>query len=55
MASESLNVPEEHLRDVIRVIKGGVFAVENCPEEVKEALLTWCREEEEYLRRCEDK
>ena len=48
MATEILSVPEEHLPDVIRVIRAGL-SLEEVPDEVKRALETWCDEEEAYI------
>lgn len=53
MASETLSVPEEHLRDVIRVIRAGLEHTK-APREVRSQLRRWCDEEEQYLDDCED-
>jgi len=54
MAKEILAVPEEHLADVINVIRTGLSA---CAEDVDPAVIhnlsTWCDEEEEYLDQLE--
>lgn len=54
MASEILAVPEEHLADVIRVIRAGLdvygFEPEYLHPDVVEQLKKWCDEEEEYLK-----
>lgn len=48
MASEILAVPEEHLREVIAVIRTGLSGMV-CSPEVSEALTSWCDGEELYL------
>jgi len=50
MASEVLAVPEEHLAEVIEIIRAGLKDRDVSPE-VREALEEWCREETEYLCR----
>lgn len=50
LATEVLNVPEENLRDVIKVIRAGLKKVK-VAKDTKEALTRWCDEEEEYLDR----
>lgn len=54
MTSEILSVPEQHLKSVIKVIRAGLKAVK-VPKEVKEALLHWCEEEENYLEDSHDR
>jgi hypothetical protein len=52
MAAETLHVPEEHLEDVIYVIRRGLQSTEKgINEEVVRALTEWCNDEEEYLER----
>ncbi len=51
MASETLSVPEEHLAEVIRIIRAGLKVVVVSDEDVRQSLLDWCEGEEEYLRR----
>jgi hypothetical protein len=52
MASEVLAVPEEHLGDVIYVIRRGLMSTKKgIDKEVFEMLTKWCDEEEEYLKR----
>lgn len=52
MASEILSVPEEHLEDVIRVIRRGLeFTKKSIHKDVCKQLKKWCDEEEEYLKR----
>jgi hypothetical protein len=48
VASEILAVPEEHLREVIFIIRAGLTATV-CSDEVREALTRWCDGEELYL------
>jgi len=43
MASEVLAVPEEHLAEVIEIIRAGLKDRDVSPE-VREALEEWCRE-----------
>lgn len=50
MATESLNVPEEHLAVVIQVIRNGLKNTKRVPREVRSALHNWCKEEEAYLQ-----
>lgn len=49
MASEVLAVPEEHLRDVIKIIRNGLKHTKGTPKVVRQQLKKWCDEEEEYL------
>jgi hypothetical protein len=52
MASETLSVPEEHLEDVIYVIRRGLLSTKKAiHKDVLKQLTKWCDEEEEYLRR----
>lgn len=52
MAREILSVPEEHLADVIYVIRRGLQSTKKgIDKEVFEMLTKWCDEEEEYLKR----
>lgn len=48
MAKEILVVPEECLEEVIKVIRAGLEHVE-VSEEVRENLVSWCLDEEDYL------
>ncbi len=50
MATEVLYVPEEHLREVIAVIRWGLCS-SDVSEVVAEHLTQWCDEEEEYITR----
>lgn len=50
MAVETLYVPEDHLADVIRVIRAGLAAVD-VPDEVAGPLEAWCVDASEYLER----
>jgi hypothetical protein len=54
MASELLTVPEEHMRDVIKVIRTGLSHTKTVRKEVRDQLTKWCREEELYLNRGQD-
>ena len=49
MASEILAVPEEHLREVIFIIRAEL-AASVCSDDVREGLTRWCDGEEEYLQ-----
>ena len=52
VAKETLHVPEEHLEDVVHVIRRGLqFTEKAIDPEVKRALEEWCKDEEEYLER----
>jgi hypothetical protein len=54
MAKEILAVPEEHLADVIKIIRAGLEVVafdrNSVDPEVIEQLTEWCNDEEEYLK-----
>lgn len=50
MATETLSVPEEHLLEVINVIRAGLKATKVTPE-VRARLGEWCKAEEEYINR----
>lgn len=54
MAKEALYVPEESLKYVIRILRAGI-KIEKPPKEVEKALLQWCKDEEEYLKRVFEK
>jgi hypothetical protein len=55
MASEVLSVPEEHLEDVIYVIRRGLASTKKgIDKAVFEQLTKWCDEEAEYLKRMKD-
>lgn len=55
MASEILSVPEEYLKEVIKIIRAGVKACNSGKSEVSAVvehnLLQWCKDEEAYLRK----
>lgn len=52
MARETLHVPEEHLLEVVDIIRAGLRARRGGgTPEVHEQLEKWCDEGEEYLRR----
>lgn len=48
MSIETLEVPEEQLEEVIRVIRAGVKKVQPSPE-VEETLLQWCDVADDYI------
>jgi len=51
MAIETLNIPEQYLKEVILVIRAGLdITNETISSSVKEQLTTWCDEEEEYIK-----
>lgn len=51
MTTELLPVPEEHILDVIKVIRAGLDSVEDQVDpEVAEQLKVWCDQEEDYLK-----
>lgn len=55
MASEILSVPEEHLAEVIYVIRRGLLSTKkSLAQEVLVMLTKWCDEEEEYLKRLKE-
>ena len=53
MTKEILAIPEQHLQEVIDIIRAGIFSIGvlAVSQEVKDALFQWCDEEEEYLSR----
>jgi hypothetical protein len=53
MASEILSVPEEHLADVIAVIRAGLAVTHksNIKPVVLRNLARWCKEESDYLKK----
>lgn len=52
MASEILAVPEEHLEDVIYVIRRGLLSTKKgIDREVFEMLTKWCDDNDKYLKR----
>lgn len=51
MASEALSIPEEHLGEVIDIIRAGLKSKKHVTPEVRDALTTWCEEESEYAHR----
>jgi hypothetical protein len=59
MANEILAVPEENLKETIRVIRIGLSVIMESGNPVstdtEEGLLGWCRDEEEYLERLSEK
>jgi len=50
MAKEILAIPEEHLAEVIKVIRFGLKTYSEVDAVVEHALNKWCDEEEEYLK-----
>jgi hypothetical protein len=52
VASEILAVPEQHLAEVIEVIRTGLGMIDTfISSEVREQLTKWCDEESAYLDR----
>ncbi|MFI5296877.1 MAG: hypothetical protein ACHREM_02170 [Polyangiales bacterium] len=54
MAKEALYIPEDDLLDVIAIIRAGLKATAGKRVGRKEAragLVTWCKEEEAYMKR----
>lgn len=50
MATELLRVPEEHLWDVIGIIRAGLAHLPHpIHPDIREALEDWCDDEENYL------
>ena len=47
--TEVLAVPEENLRDVIRVIRSGLKSEKKLKADTRSNLIKWCNECEEYL------
>lgn len=54
MGVETMNVPEEHLVSVIKVIRNGISATPILNMDVRNALLEWCNGEEDYLLKLAD-
>lgn len=54
MATELLAVPEEHLEEVIKIIRAGMENVTSISFAVKGALTEWCDDEEHYLKRLQE-
>jgi len=50
LATEILSVPEEHLQEVIDIIRAGLHKKKDVTPEVFERLIEWCDEEEQYLK-----
>ena len=48
MASEVLAIPEEHVLEVVAVIREGLCAI-SVDDEVYERLTEWCDREENYM------
>jgi hypothetical protein len=48
MSKEVLYVPEDHLLEVIQVIRAGLKTEQVSPE-TREQLTRWCDEEEQYI------
>lgn len=49
MATEILAVPEEHLSDVINIIRAGIRVKDHVDPKAKLLLSIWCDKEQEYL------
>lgn len=49
MAKEILAIPEEHLAEVIKVIREGLKHLPEISDETRTQLSRWCHEEENYL------
>lgn len=54
MAKEALYVPEEHLVEVIQVIRNGLKSTKGISRETRAQLKKWCDEEEDYLNETDD-
>jgi len=50
MPGEVLTVPEDHLLEVIAIIRAGLRATPKITPEVKRQLTKWCKNEERYIR-----
>jgi hypothetical protein len=50
MAIEVLHVPEQHLMEVIGILRVGLAHTPGVSPEVREALTTWCDDEERYMK-----
>ena len=51
MAKEILAIPEQHLADVVLIIRRGLEIERSIHPDCREALEEWCEGEEAYLRR----
>jgi hypothetical protein len=49
MASEILAVPEENLREFIKIVRTGLKHTKRVTKDVRDALESWCDEEEAYI------
>lgn len=54
MASEILAVPEEHLAEVIAVIRAGLASGVKVSAATRVQLIEWCHEEASYLKTMDD-
>ena len=55
MAKEILAVPEENLKEVIKIIRAGLHLLDKkITKDTKENLEEWCNDEEEYMRGWKD-
>jgi hypothetical protein len=57
MATEVLVVPEDNLREVIRIIRAGLKATSKergISKETRRQLTKWCNDEAQYLDECEE-
>lgn len=55
MALETLSIPEEHLADVINVIRAGChLRHDQIDPEVYARLTQWCNDEDDYLHQDDD-
>lgn len=52
--TETLYVPEEHLEEVILVIRNGLKNTKKLSKDVRLNLKKWCEEEEQYLKDMQD-
>jgi hypothetical protein len=50
MTTEVLAIPEEHLLEVIAIIRAGIKAKPKTTPTVKKQLTKWCNTEEQYVK-----
>lgn len=53
MASETLAVPEESLKEVVAIIRSGLSHVKWISKDTRNNLKKWCDDEEAYLKQLE--
>jgi hypothetical protein len=52
--SEPLYIPEEHLEEVVELIRFAIRTTKKITPSVRKNLRMWCDEQEDYLKELED-